>query len=75
MGFGLRNHTSLPTNMSGVVIPEDDQNRVTEKSSRPIHIIAMFNLLCSDGIRIRPESTPHQLGIQDGDEIDVFRVQ
>ncbi|KAI3850537.1 hypothetical protein MKX03_003973 [Papaver bracteatum] len=111
MGFRLRNHTSLPTNMSGVVVSEDDQKRVAGRSSRSIHITVMFNgdnsdIVCFrmkrdsplsklidaygeitgrynhhtvnflyDGIRIRPESTPHQLGIQDGDEIDVFRVQ
>ncbi|RZC57233.1 hypothetical protein C5167_004532 [Papaver somniferum] len=29
MGFGLRNRTSLPTNMSGVVIPEGSSSHIS----------------------------------------------
>ncbi|KAI3984425.1 hypothetical protein MKX01_011379, partial [Papaver californicum] len=43
MGIGLRNHTSLPTNMSGVVVPEEDGRKpVAESSSNNILITVKF---------------------------------
>ncbi|KAI3949571.1 hypothetical protein MKW92_000936 [Papaver armeniacum] len=101
MGFGLRNHTSLPTNMSGVVIPEGSGSHINitvkewcgggevffrmKRNSRLSKLInayyelkgiqivpSPFNTICFvyNGTRIKPEDTPNQLGMGDGDVID-----
>ncbi|KAI3873446.1 hypothetical protein MKW98_008098 [Papaver atlanticum] len=80
MGFGQRNHTSLPTNMSGIFIPEDDKKPVGEGSSNHINITVKF---VGDGnkvfFRMKRDSALsklmnayYELGIEDGDKIEAF---
>ncbi|KAI3850533.1 hypothetical protein MKX03_003969 [Papaver bracteatum] len=76
MGFGLRNRTSLPTNMSGVVIPEGSGSHIN---------ISVKSFGVGDGVFFRMKrSSPLSklinaycelkgiLGMGNGDEIGFF---